>query len=177
MQKCVIFKEDKLISAQSLTRINKKLHASFFKTYVQSWCGRRDLNPYGLPHAPQTCAYAYSATTACRCIIHKRYGIVKLNLRSRMHANVSKVLQLSVLCKVGFAGLPPRKPEKLLPCFLLQWIHQNGRQPLFLFPVPCSLFPVPCSLYTLSCNEKSSMNQNLHASRLTTSANGHTIFP
>ena len=27
-------------------------------------CGRRDLNPYGLPHAPQTCAYAYSATTA-----------------------------------------------------------------------------------------------------------------
>jgi hypothetical protein len=41
--------------------------------------------------------------------------------------------------KVGFAGLPPRKPEKLLPCFLLQWIHQNGRQSLFLFPVPCSL--------------------------------------
>ena len=35
---------------------------------------------------------------------------------------------------VGFAGLPPRKLEKLLPCFLLQWIHQNGRQPLFLFP-------------------------------------------
>ena len=29
-----------------------------------AWCGRRDLNPYGLPHAPQTCAYAYSATTA-----------------------------------------------------------------------------------------------------------------
>ena len=42
---------------------------------------------------------------------------------------------------VGFAGLPPRKLDKHLPCFLLQRIHQNGRQPLFLFPVPCSLFP------------------------------------
>ena len=29
-----------------------------------SWCERRDLNPYGLPHAPQTCASAGSATLA-----------------------------------------------------------------------------------------------------------------
>ena len=28
------------------------------------WCGRWDLNPYGLPYAPQTYASAYSATTA-----------------------------------------------------------------------------------------------------------------
>ena len=32
--------------------------------YRTWWCGRRDLNPYGCPHAPQTCAYANSATTA-----------------------------------------------------------------------------------------------------------------
>ena len=28
------------------------------------WCARPDLNWYGLPHAPQTCASAYSATGA-----------------------------------------------------------------------------------------------------------------
>ena len=31
------------------------------------WCGRWDLNPYGLPYAPQTYASADSATTAKRC--------------------------------------------------------------------------------------------------------------
>jgi hypothetical protein len=36
--------------------------------------------------------------------------------------------------KVGFAGLTPREQGKLLSRFLFQWIHQNGRQPLFLFP-------------------------------------------
>ena len=30
------------------------------------WCGRWDLNPYGLPYAPQTYASADSATTAKR---------------------------------------------------------------------------------------------------------------
>ena len=46
--------------------------------------------------------------------------------------------------KVGFAGLTPRELEKLLPCYLFQWIHQNGRQPLFLFPrlVHTELYPV-----------------------------------
>ena len=33
---------------------------------VPRWCGRPDLNRYGCPHAPQTCASAYSATTAWR---------------------------------------------------------------------------------------------------------------
>ena len=45
-------------------------------------------------------------------------------------------LQLNVLCKVGFAGLTPRKQGKLLSRFLFQWIHRNGQQSLFLFPVP-----------------------------------------
>lgn len=39
-------------------------------------CGRRDLNPYGLPHAPQTCAYAYSATTANIYIITNECAFV-----------------------------------------------------------------------------------------------------
>ena len=42
---------------------NKKtirLDGSFF------WCEKRDLNPYGCPHAPQTCASADSATLAYR---------------------------------------------------------------------------------------------------------------
>ena len=30
------------------------------------WCDGRDLNPYPLGHAPQTCAYANSATIASR---------------------------------------------------------------------------------------------------------------
>ena len=43
-----------------INRENKKkpLMRLFF------WCSRRDLNPYPLGHAPQTCAYASSATTA-----------------------------------------------------------------------------------------------------------------
>ena len=35
------------------------------------WCGLPDLNRYGLPHAPQTCASAYSAKAANRCL---RFG-------------------------------------------------------------------------------------------------------
>ena len=33
------------------------------KTIVLIWCEGRDLNPYGCPHAPQTCASANSATS------------------------------------------------------------------------------------------------------------------
>ena len=51
--------------------------------------------------------------------------------------------------KAGFSGLPPRKQGKQLSCFPFRWIHQNGRQPLFLFPVLCSL-----AMYTLSCNRQ-----------------------
>ena len=36
---------------------------------VPRWCGRPDLNRYGCPHAPQTCASAYSATTALKITI------------------------------------------------------------------------------------------------------------
>ncbi len=32
------------------------------------WCEKRDLNPYGCPHAPQTCASADSATLAYRVL-------------------------------------------------------------------------------------------------------------
>ena len=44
------------------------------------WCGGRDSNPYGLPHAPQTCAYAYSAMTASitYALYLSRWGFVKL---------------------------------------------------------------------------------------------------
>ena len=42
----------------------KKESFPFGKDPLSSWCGRRDLNSYGLPHAPQTCASAYSATAA-----------------------------------------------------------------------------------------------------------------
>ena len=42
------------------------------------WCEGRDLNPYGCPHAPQTCAYANSATAAsARMIIPNSKGFVK----------------------------------------------------------------------------------------------------
>jgi hypothetical protein len=50
----------------------------------------------------------------------------------------------------GFTGLTPGKKGKLLSRFLFQWIHQNGRQLLFLFTVHDSLLlltiPVHCSL-------------------------------
>ena len=32
------------------------------------WCGRRDLNPHGLPQEPETCASANFATSACSSI-------------------------------------------------------------------------------------------------------------
>ncbi len=38
------------------------------------WCGRWDLNPYGLPHAPQTCASACSATAASINFVAKKEG-------------------------------------------------------------------------------------------------------
>lgn len=41
---------------------NEQNSLSFF------WCGHRDLNPDGLPYAPQTYASAYSAMTANDCI-------------------------------------------------------------------------------------------------------------
>ena len=37
------------------------------------WCGRWDLNPYGLPYAPQTYASAYSATTAYTMFRNESY--------------------------------------------------------------------------------------------------------
>ena len=33
------------------------------------WCEGWDLNPHGCPHAPQTCASAYSATFAFGTLI------------------------------------------------------------------------------------------------------------
>ena len=30
----------------------------------ETWCGRRDLNPHGLPQEPETCASANFATSA-----------------------------------------------------------------------------------------------------------------
>ena len=58
-------------------RMIKKLVASDM-SLATNWCGRRDLNPYPLGHAPQTCAYAYSATTAdAKLIIRYPGGFVK----------------------------------------------------------------------------------------------------
>ena len=58
----------KKLSGSQFRRITKEpiLSDKLLCTYEcrYSWCGRRDLNPYGLPHAPQTCAYANSATIA-----------------------------------------------------------------------------------------------------------------
>ena len=60
-----------------------------------SWCGRRDLNPYGLPHAPQTCAYANSATTAEQILLYLLYGglsrghLVKISRLARAAARGS----------------------------------------------------------------------------------------
>ena len=42
------------------------------------WCGRWDLNPYGLPYAPQTYASAYSATTALSTGTRKLYYHTRL---------------------------------------------------------------------------------------------------
>ena len=41
------------------TKVNCDIRSS-----RRPWCDRWDLNPYGLPHAPQTCASACSATIA-----------------------------------------------------------------------------------------------------------------
>ena len=38
------------------------------------WCGLPDLNRYGCPHAPQTCASAYSAKTALRLCYYIPHG-------------------------------------------------------------------------------------------------------
>ena len=78
----------------------------------------------------------------------------------------------------AFAGPTPREQGKLLARFLFRWIHQNGRQPLFLFPtrswsfraVACSLFPVPSPginsriSLTLSCNDICPMTQRVNGS-------------
>ena len=56
---------------------------------VFCWCEKRDLNPYGCPHAPQTCASADSATLAymwvfrpCLTIILKQFQFVNTFLRN-----------------------------------------------------------------------------------------------
>ncbi len=41
------------------------------------WCDRRDLNPYPLGHAPQTCAYANSATIAFLCLNNTANMIIR----------------------------------------------------------------------------------------------------
>ena len=46
-------------------QLSEKENCFCIKVYpLSSWCGRWDLNPYGLPYAPQTYASACSATTA-----------------------------------------------------------------------------------------------------------------
>ena len=50
------------------------------KTFVfdARWCDRWDLNPYGCPHAPQTCASACSATVALVNTSKKYYSFFKI---------------------------------------------------------------------------------------------------
>ena len=43
---------------------------------VFCWCEKRDLNPYGCPHAPQTCASADSATLAYRSFLRTCLAII-----------------------------------------------------------------------------------------------------
>ncbi len=45
--------------------------ATFTQSGNKKWCGRRGLNPYGCPHAPQTCASANSATLAQQLMLTK----------------------------------------------------------------------------------------------------------
>ena len=48
------------------------------------WCGRWDLNPYGLPYAPQTYASAYSAMAA---ILSFATGIIIIKSRAIVNIN------------------------------------------------------------------------------------------
>ena len=51
------------------TIIKEKASNATCASRLSNWCGRPDLNRYGCPHAPQTCASAYSATTALKITI------------------------------------------------------------------------------------------------------------
>ena len=45
-------------------KINRDSDTHCINITVYSWCGRRDLNPHGLPQEPETCASANFATSA-----------------------------------------------------------------------------------------------------------------
>jgi len=47
----------------------RKIKSRFLSKSALSWCGRWDLNPYALAHAPQTCLSASSSTTASEFIL------------------------------------------------------------------------------------------------------------
>ncbi len=55
----------------------KSTMVSYQKTIVLIWCEGRDLNPYGCPHAPQTCASANSATSRSTKLLYTIVQIVK----------------------------------------------------------------------------------------------------
>ena len=57
---------------------------------VSLWCGWRDLNPHGRPHEPESCASAYSATSA--------YQIANLLYTKRkLFATIFEILSHSLL--------------------------------------------------------------------------------
>ena len=58
-----IFCENYQVSSQ-VVPWKKQKHPGPYGLRCSYWCGQWDLNPYGLPHAPQTCASASSATLA-----------------------------------------------------------------------------------------------------------------
>ena len=49
----------------SLRTLAPEASASAIPPHLHIWCDWPDLNRHGCPHAPQTCASAYSATVAC----------------------------------------------------------------------------------------------------------------
>ena len=91
--------------------------ASFINTF---WCGQRDLNPYGCPHAPQTCASACSAMTAwikLACLFYHTTlknaraipGVFqKEKVKQKMPCFFNKLFCV-ILCILGSTKRPPAK--------------------------------------------------------------------
>ena len=73
------------------------MYKSFF------WCGRWDLNPYGLPYAPQTYASACSATTAN---IHFRSGLLLLSAASAIITLYSSAVNTEFRRKSNILFIP-----------------------------------------------------------------------
>lgn len=102
--KCVSSKQDieqnALVKNAEQLEINNKSEPVSCRKKVRIillWCGRPDLNRYGFPHAPQTCASAYSATTACRPVLPLSAAIPALAISISRFPGKNQLLSMFLL--------------------------------------------------------------------------------